>query len=252
MMKRFSLLIAGLTAGALAFVPAAASAQIVELGQTTSPVIAPACPKGVSTVAVLHRPGPNHRDPDHQRRGQVSDHGQAGRLDRGLHGRPVQPVVLGERRAEPHPWPERVLRRPAGTGPHRAQARAAQQLHGGGGERDCSTSPVPGPGAPGAPLAAADLHQLHGAAHQGRRGDRAHRPDLGPGAHLQPEHDQVRLPPESQGQLQARRRRPDRTDHGRREHSSTCATTRGLGSSTRPPRCSTPRTPRTTCTPARH
>jgi hypothetical protein len=50
MMKRFSLLIAGLTVAALALVPAAASAQIVELGQTPSPVTAPACPKGVSTA----------------------------------------------------------------------------------------------------------------------------------------------------------------------------------------------------------
>jgi hypothetical protein len=48
MMKRFSLLIAGLTAAALAVFPAAASAQIVELGKTTSPVIAPVCPKGVA------------------------------------------------------------------------------------------------------------------------------------------------------------------------------------------------------------
>jgi hypothetical protein len=50
MLKRFSLLIAGLTTAALALVPAAASAQIVELGKTTSPVIAPTCPKGVSTA----------------------------------------------------------------------------------------------------------------------------------------------------------------------------------------------------------
>lgn len=48
MMKRFSLLAAGLTAACLALVPAAASAQMIELGKTPSPVSAPACPKGVS------------------------------------------------------------------------------------------------------------------------------------------------------------------------------------------------------------
>ncbi|MDQ6835068.1 MAG: hypothetical protein M3016_02670 [Actinomycetota bacterium] len=47
-MKRFSLLIAGFTAAALAVAPAAATAQIVELGKTASPVIAPSCPKGAS------------------------------------------------------------------------------------------------------------------------------------------------------------------------------------------------------------
>jgi hypothetical protein len=48
MMKRSSLLIAGLTTAVLAFLPAVASAQIIELGKTTSPVIAPVCPKGVA------------------------------------------------------------------------------------------------------------------------------------------------------------------------------------------------------------
>jgi hypothetical protein len=48
MMNRFSLLVAGLTAGALALIPAAASAQIVELGKTPTPVSAPVCPKGVA------------------------------------------------------------------------------------------------------------------------------------------------------------------------------------------------------------
>lgn len=47
MMKRLSLLVAALSAVALTLVPAAASAQIVELGKTPSPVAAPACPKGV-------------------------------------------------------------------------------------------------------------------------------------------------------------------------------------------------------------
>ncbi len=48
MMKRFPLLTAGLTALALAFVPGAANARLVELGQTTTPITAPACPTGVS------------------------------------------------------------------------------------------------------------------------------------------------------------------------------------------------------------
>jgi hypothetical protein len=54
MMKRFLLATApGLAALALA-IPAAASAQIVELGQTTSaPVIAPTCPTGVAAANCL-------------------------------------------------------------------------------------------------------------------------------------------------------------------------------------------------------
>jgi hypothetical protein len=48
MMKRFLLPVAALTAVALTAVPAAASAQIVELGKTPSPVVAPVCPKGVA------------------------------------------------------------------------------------------------------------------------------------------------------------------------------------------------------------
>ncbi|HEX8977462.1 MAG TPA: hypothetical protein VF781_13210 [Solirubrobacteraceae bacterium] len=47
-MNRFSLLAAGLTAATMALIPAAASAQIVELGKTPSPVSAPVCPSGVA------------------------------------------------------------------------------------------------------------------------------------------------------------------------------------------------------------
>jgi hypothetical protein len=48
MMNRFSLLAAVFTAAALALVPAAASAEIVELGKTPTAVSAPVCPKGVA------------------------------------------------------------------------------------------------------------------------------------------------------------------------------------------------------------
>jgi hypothetical protein len=48
MMKRFSLLFAGLAVVAVAAVPSVASAQIIELGKTTTPIAAPVCPKGVS------------------------------------------------------------------------------------------------------------------------------------------------------------------------------------------------------------
>jgi len=48
MMKRFSLLTAGLLATALVAAPGPASAKLVELGQTTTPIAAPICPKGVS------------------------------------------------------------------------------------------------------------------------------------------------------------------------------------------------------------
>jgi hypothetical protein len=53
-MKRFSLAIAaGLTVVGLV-APGAASAQMVELGQTTSsPIIAPSCPSGVSASQCL-------------------------------------------------------------------------------------------------------------------------------------------------------------------------------------------------------
>jgi hypothetical protein len=47
MMKRFSLLIAAVLLAAVA-VPAAASAKIIELGQTSTPVAAPTCPKNAS------------------------------------------------------------------------------------------------------------------------------------------------------------------------------------------------------------
>ena len=46
-MKRFSLVTAGLLAAGLAAVPAVAEAKIVELGQTATPISAPSCPKGV-------------------------------------------------------------------------------------------------------------------------------------------------------------------------------------------------------------
>ena len=49
MMKRFSLVTAAFAATALALVvPGSAGAQMVELGQTTTPLVAPSCPKGVS------------------------------------------------------------------------------------------------------------------------------------------------------------------------------------------------------------
>lgn len=51
MMKRFPLAIAAGTAALGLLIPAAASAQMIELGQTTSsPVIAPSCPSGVSAA----------------------------------------------------------------------------------------------------------------------------------------------------------------------------------------------------------
>jgi hypothetical protein len=48
MMKHFSLVTAGLIATVMALAPASASATIVELGQTATPIAPPACPKGVS------------------------------------------------------------------------------------------------------------------------------------------------------------------------------------------------------------
>lgn len=47
-MKHFSLVTAGLVATVLALAPGTAAASIVELGQTTTPLAAPQCPKGVS------------------------------------------------------------------------------------------------------------------------------------------------------------------------------------------------------------
>ncbi len=47
-MRRLSWITASLALGAAAFVPATASAAAVELGATTSPVIAPTCPKNVA------------------------------------------------------------------------------------------------------------------------------------------------------------------------------------------------------------
>ena len=49
MMKRFSLLSAGLIVTALALGPGPAAAKLVELGRT-SPIAAPACPKGVAAA----------------------------------------------------------------------------------------------------------------------------------------------------------------------------------------------------------
>jgi hypothetical protein len=48
MMKRISLLTAGLIAAAAAVVPGTAGAKIVELGSTSTPIASPVCPKGVS------------------------------------------------------------------------------------------------------------------------------------------------------------------------------------------------------------
>lgn len=47
-MKRFSLVTAGLLAAGLAALPAAAEAKVVQLGQTSTPIASPSCPKGVS------------------------------------------------------------------------------------------------------------------------------------------------------------------------------------------------------------
>jgi hypothetical protein len=47
-MKRFSLAIAAVLTASVALAPAGASAQIVELGQTTTPIIAPSCPAGTA------------------------------------------------------------------------------------------------------------------------------------------------------------------------------------------------------------
>ncbi len=47
-MKRFSLLSAAVTGVLLALVPASASAAIIELGATKTPIVAPTCPKGAA------------------------------------------------------------------------------------------------------------------------------------------------------------------------------------------------------------
>jgi hypothetical protein len=47
-MKRLSLVTAGLLGACLAVLPGVAAAKIVELGQTTTPIASPICPKGVS------------------------------------------------------------------------------------------------------------------------------------------------------------------------------------------------------------
>ena len=56
MMKRFSLAIAGLIVAVVALAPGIASAKMVQLGQTATPIAAPACPKGVKPSPVLHHP----------------------------------------------------------------------------------------------------------------------------------------------------------------------------------------------------
>ncbi len=48
MTKRIPIAIAGLIAAGALLIPAAASAEIVELGKTTTPLAAPTCPTGVS------------------------------------------------------------------------------------------------------------------------------------------------------------------------------------------------------------
>ncbi len=50
MMKRFWLLFAGLIVTALALAPGPAAAKLVELGKITTPIVPPACPKGVAAV----------------------------------------------------------------------------------------------------------------------------------------------------------------------------------------------------------
>ena len=50
-MKRFSLVTAGSLAAAALGLPASATARIIELGQTTTPIAAPICPKGTSPSA---------------------------------------------------------------------------------------------------------------------------------------------------------------------------------------------------------
>jgi hypothetical protein len=47
MMKRFSLVFVGLIMAAVALAPSFASATMVQLGQTATPIAAPVCPKGV-------------------------------------------------------------------------------------------------------------------------------------------------------------------------------------------------------------
>jgi hypothetical protein len=47
MMKRFTLLFGGLAAVFAVLAPSAASAKLVQLGQTSTPILAPSCPKGV-------------------------------------------------------------------------------------------------------------------------------------------------------------------------------------------------------------
>ena len=48
MMKPFSLVTAGIVAAFLALVPGATAANIVQVGQTSTPITAPQCPKGTS------------------------------------------------------------------------------------------------------------------------------------------------------------------------------------------------------------
>lgn len=50
-MKRLPLVLAALLVAAVAVAPSAASAQIVELGQTSTPIVAPSCPKNTPLSA---------------------------------------------------------------------------------------------------------------------------------------------------------------------------------------------------------
>ena len=67
-------------------------------------------------------------------------------------------------------------------------------------------------------FAASELHPVHRAARQGRRGDRFDGADVGAGADLQPRELQVRLSPEPEGQLQQRGGQPDRPAGDGQQH----------------------------------
>ena len=49
-MKRFSLLLGAFAVATAVLLPGAADAQIIELGQTSTPISSPSCPKGTSAV----------------------------------------------------------------------------------------------------------------------------------------------------------------------------------------------------------
>ena len=68
------------TAGAVALcglVPAAADATIIELGATTTPLVAPACPAGRAALAMHDHPDPGDRARDDQGQHRLPDDGQA-------------------------------------------------------------------------------------------------------------------------------------------------------------------------------